>query len=127
MALRRACARLATNAVGQAPRAVRVRSVSDGLRVTDWTSVGDALVATGSVHIRGALDGGLVEQLVNATRPPWQALSPGEGPVRQSGFGSYTSVAETQPFVGDVGTDIVRELTTVCPDVPAIPDFNEVN
>jgi hypothetical protein len=37
------------------------------------------------------------------------------------------SVAAAPPFVGDVGIDIVRELTTACPDVPAIPDFNEVS
>jgi hypothetical protein len=102
--------------------------VSDLLCVTDWSSVGDSLVATGSVHVRGAVDCGLAQHLVDAAREPWHALGP-EGPVRQNGLASYMAVADAEPIVRNVGVDIVRELThaNASADLPAIPTFNEVS
>jgi hypothetical protein len=103
--------------------------VSDILRVTDWTSVGNSLIATGSAYVRGAVDRELVQHLINIDRPPWHALPPEEGVVRQHGFVSHISVAAADPIVVSVGVAIVQELTkaTASLGLPAIPEFNEAS
>jgi hypothetical protein len=100
--------------------------VSLSLRITDWTAISDSLLTTGSVHVRGAVEPALAQQLIDATRPPWEPLPAEEGPVRQSGFASGMTVASAEKVVQDLGAAIVRELTNAA-EVPLIPAFNEVN